>query len=174
MKGKDWAKLVEDQIRDAMQQGEFNHLRGKGKPQPVEESADEAFMANKLLKDQGFVPDWIAEDKEIGEEKAVLRRMLERHVDWHREQLAAGGNKTLALGARQHAELLSWLDTMRLRLENQYSQRAAKLNKKIDRFNLIVPLFTLTRTRVRIDKELAWFNAQLNQPATGGDVSGTV
>jgi DnaJ family protein C protein 28 len=63
--------LVERRIQQAMANGDFDHLPGKGKPlalnsNPYLEPGQE--LAFGLLKNNGFAPDWIERDKEIRRE----------------------------------------------------------------------------------------------------------
>ena len=63
-----WARLVEDSIQQAMKEGAFDHLEGKGKPLRMVESpfADPGTRAAYgLLRDSGHTLPWIADRKEI-------------------------------------------------------------------------------------------------------------
>ena len=69
--------VAERKIHEAMEDGLFDHLEGAGKPldlseNPFEDPSDR--MANRLLKNNGFSPDWIEEAKEI---EAELRGLGE-------------------------------------------------------------------------------------------------
>ena len=68
--------IADRKIREAMAEGAFDNLAGAGKPldlteNPFEDPSDR--MANRLLKNNGFSPDWIEEAKEIEAESARLR-----------------------------------------------------------------------------------------------------
>jgi hypothetical protein len=67
-------RLIADRkIEEAMQEGGFDRLEGEGRPLPED---DDPFpdpaqrMANRLLKNAGITPDWIAEGREIEREAA--------------------------------------------------------------------------------------------------------
>ncbi len=50
---------IESAIDQAMREGEFEHLPGMGKPlDPEYLKAGPDFLVQKILKEQGFVPDW--------------------------------------------------------------------------------------------------------------------
>ena len=53
--------LVENQIRKAQERGEFNNLKGSGKPISLEENPLSPRIAHdlKILKDNDFAPYWI-------------------------------------------------------------------------------------------------------------------
>ena len=56
--GQQWANLVEERIREAMERGDFNHLQGEGKPLDLDENpyAGDRALAFHLLKSQHFLP----------------------------------------------------------------------------------------------------------------------
>jgi len=63
-----WHSVAEEKIREAMEQGEFRNLRGRGKPLNLERNPfepPELHMANTLLEGAGLVPAWIEERKDI-------------------------------------------------------------------------------------------------------------
>ena len=60
--------LVEEQIRKAQERGDFNRLKGAGKPLDLYENPyepPELRMAFKILKENDFAPYWIELGKEI-------------------------------------------------------------------------------------------------------------
>jgi hypothetical protein len=71
-----WQLIAERKIQKAMEEGAFDGLEGAGKPldlseDPFVDSADR--MAYRLLKNNGFAPDWIEEAKELEAEARRLR-----------------------------------------------------------------------------------------------------
>jgi hypothetical protein len=66
-----WNLVAERKIREAMQEGVFDHLEGTGAPLDLAENPFEdpsQRMAHRLLKNNGFAPDWILEGKDIDQE----------------------------------------------------------------------------------------------------------
>ena len=61
-------KIAENRIKEAMERGEFDNIKGRGKPLVFE---DESFippdlrMAYKMLKNAGFIPPELQGEKEI-------------------------------------------------------------------------------------------------------------
>lgn len=61
--------MVEDLIQESMQRGDFDNLAGYGKPidykdhNPLLDAT--TYKINKMLKDEGFAPDWIMLEKDI-------------------------------------------------------------------------------------------------------------
>jgi len=73
-----WESLVERQIREAMDAGEFDNLPHRGKPIPIDDDGSDMALAHHLLRQAGFAPGWIATDAEIrlllGRRVALLSR----------------------------------------------------------------------------------------------------
>ena len=68
-----WESLVDRQIREAMDEGQFDDLPFQGQPLPA---VDDAFagewaMAFRILKNAGAAPPWILADKDA---RALLDR----------------------------------------------------------------------------------------------------
>jgi hypothetical protein len=62
-----WERLVERQIREAMEAGAFDDLPYRGRPIPIEdESAAGAWaVAYRMLRNAGIAPPWIEADKDV-------------------------------------------------------------------------------------------------------------
>src|SRR5579864_7690952 len=74
----EWHFIAERKIREAMEEGAFEHLEGAGKPLQLDENPFEdpsLRMAHRLLKNNGLTPAWIAEAKEI---EAEMQRLESR------------------------------------------------------------------------------------------------
>ena len=62
-------RLVEDLIAESMAKGEFDNLPGRGKPliysnhNPMVDTA--THNLNKILIENGYVPEWVTLQKEI-------------------------------------------------------------------------------------------------------------
>src|SRR5258705_3450523 len=72
-----WENIAERKIREAMAEGAFDNLKGKGKPLDLEEDPYEdpsMRMAHRLLRTSGFAPAWIEEAKDLEHEIEMLRR----------------------------------------------------------------------------------------------------
>lgn len=61
-------KIAENRIKEAMEQGEFDNVKGKGKPLVFEDDSfipPDLRLAYKMLKNAGFVPPELQTEKEI-------------------------------------------------------------------------------------------------------------
>jgi DnaJ family protein C protein 28 len=129
--------LVERLILEAMENGEFDNLPGKGKPlvfdeNPYLEPGQE--LAFGLLKRNGFAPEWIERDKAIRQELEAARKSL--RLAWQQRR-------------QNPAYEAKWQTAV-----THFEAAILKLNRKIDDFNLIVPVVSAQRARLRLADEL--------------------
>ena len=78
--GPDWETLIDRQIREAMEDGQFDNLPHEGEPLPNDDNpyAGELGLAFHVLRNAGVAPPWIEADKEVrellGRRDAILAR----------------------------------------------------------------------------------------------------
>ena len=91
-------KAVEEAIQAARERGEFDNLKGRGKPLDHSEyfsQPEDLRIAHHLLRNAGFVPPEVDLLREIGELKEALRACadeaehgrLTREIDRRRAQI---------------------------------------------------------------------------------------
>jgi hypothetical protein len=76
----DEVRGIEELIRDAIRRGEFDNLRGKGKPLDLDahfQAPEELRVGYSMLRDAGFVPEEVQLLKDIGD----LREQLKNCAD---------------------------------------------------------------------------------------------
>lgn len=134
---REWRDLIERRIQEAMADGAFENLPGEGKPlnltrNPYLDPSLE--LAYGLLKNNDYFPEWIARDKEIREELETARARL--RAAWAQRQANPADE-----GAWQAAVA-------------RFEETLAQLNRKIDDFNLVVPISSCQRVRLRLADEL--------------------
>src|SRR5256885_242791 len=81
--GATWESLVERQIREAVERGDFDDLPQYGRRLPVQDepdSPDEQALARIVLRNAGAVPTWIAIDGEIRDLIAARDALMARAV----------------------------------------------------------------------------------------------
>jgi hypothetical protein len=77
----EWRSIAEGKIREAMEEGAFDDLAGKGRPLDLEEDPYEdpsLRMAHRLLRNNGFAPAWIEEARDLEQTIETLRRDIAR------------------------------------------------------------------------------------------------
>ncbi|XP_047576702.1 dnaJ homolog subfamily C member 28 isoform X1 [Lutra lutra] len=134
-------RLVEDLIQESMAKGDFDNLSGKGKP--LKKFSGCSYIdpmthnLNRILIDNGYQPEWILMQKEIKDT-----------IDQLREAILASRKK---LGnPMTPTEQKQWTQVC-----EQFQENIRKLNKRINDFNLIVPLLTWQKVHFDAQKEIA-------------------
>ena len=73
-----FTRIAERRIREAMEQGQFENLKGKGRPLNLEDDSfvpQDLRMAYKMLKNAGFFPPELQEEREIKQAIELLSTM---------------------------------------------------------------------------------------------------
>lgn len=134
-------RLVEDLIQESMAKGDFDNLSGKGKP--LKKFSGCTYIdpmthnLNRILIDNGYQPEWILMQKEIKDTIDQLREAILAS----RKKL---GNPMTATEQKQWNQVCE-----------QFQENIRKLNKRINDFNLIVPLLTRQKVHFDAQKEIA-------------------
>jgi DnaJ family protein C protein 28 len=112
-------RWVEDRIQKAIESGEFENLRGKGKPIEWDENPfapPEWQLAFHLLRSNGFTLPWIETRRELLAEIAELRRQAKRLRETPLPDIRRG---------KESAQL---------------ERKIGELNQRIRRYNISAPL----------------------------------
>lgn len=120
---------IDDLIRKAMEDGQFDDLKGKGKPLDLNDNPheDPAWrLAHHVLKNSGYSLPWIQARQEIGIEAEALLENLQRAWKWRVNELERKQPYDLVEG--------EWL-----RATTRFEQAVEKLNQRIRMYNLQVP-----------------------------------
>jgi hypothetical protein len=95
--------LIDEQIKDAIQKGQFADLPGTGKPLKLDDDAhtpENLRMAHKLMRDNAITPDWMAQGKELDAARDKLRDDMRK---------AGRGNAALReRAAKLNSQILSY------------------------------------------------------------------
>ncbi|XP_065358174.1 dnaJ homolog subfamily C member 28 [Calliphora vicina] len=133
-------RLVEDYIQEAMSKGDFNNLRGTGKPLTHAQQQNPyldftTHKLNKILIDNGFTPEWITLQRDIREALEQLKKNITA------ERCYFGEYPLVEM------ELQKWQDLLQ-----KYDYEVQQINKNIDKYNLIVPILQNQFFRVNLQK----------------------
>ena len=146
-------RVIEQLIRKAQEEGKFNNLRGTGQPLRLDDNPFEdpaAALANRMLKDNDFRPEWLEADLSVRQDLAAARRALVRSRDWRTGQLAALGNRQDEPAIRQRALVAHEWGLA----QERFRHKLAELNKTIFVLNLKVPSTRFQRLKLNVDEEL--------------------
>lgn len=133
-------RVVEDLIQESISKGDFDNLQGTGKPLSNAQSQNPyvdftQHKINKILLDNGFTPEWITLQKEINADIDDLKKILS-------DKRSYFGELPLT-----QSEAVQW----EIFLQNQ-ENRLIEINRKIDKYNLLVPILKQQMCQVRMDK----------------------
>ena len=140
---KRWESLIEQKIREAMEQGEFDNLAGAGEPIDLSENPYEDpdwRAAHRMLRNAGFAPAWIEERKDIDAELEAARIALARN--WKILRDAAGTEHQQSAQSRWD------------RARDNFRTMAAELNRRINAWNLKAPGGAFQRNRIDVEREI--------------------
>jgi DnaJ family protein C protein 28 len=130
----DW---LDEIIEKAKAEGRFDNLPGHGKPLKLDDGAHEdpaMRLANRVLKDNGFLWPWIEERQEI-----------EAAIETARAELAAAHQATVEAGQPS-----AWGEAVA-----SFRQKVKALNRRIAAHNLKVPSPGFQRLPLDAEKEIA-------------------
>lgn len=141
---------IEDQIRKAIQDGQFDNLTGKGQRLDLEENPfvePEWRMAHHILKESGFSLPWIATRNEILTSSQTARNNLARSWGWRTSMLTHDQST-----ASVEAEWQRAIATFFLQVQ--------ETNNKIRTYNLEVPITHLQLPILNAEAEIAKITSQ--------------
>lgn len=143
-----WTDLVGQRIEEAMRQGYFDNLPGKGQPLNLESNPfvpTEMQMANKLLENNNLMPGWIGERKsvlmQIERFRAKLKETTTRFIHAFRTTHDVAHQSELRAQWRDQVDV--WREDIRL------------LNRRIETVNMQQPALHLEIFKLILDDELA-------------------
>jgi DnaJ homolog subfamily C member 28 len=138
--------LTEKKLREAIENGEFDDLPGKGEPIDLKENPFEdpdLRAVHRLLRNAGFAPAWIEERKDIDGELSVAQKTLSR--SW--ELFGEGGK----------ASSLEWERSVK-----EFRAKAAELNQRVRIYNLKAPAVVFHRRQIDADKIVELIRGKAN------------
>jgi len=150
--GANYKSVVEEQIQEAMEQGKFDDLPGKGKPLNLDVNpyAGDQELAFKMLKDNNFTLPWIADRNRLFEEIADFRERMLYQWQLHGAQVLA-----MARGGQEGVAQRRWTA-----LIMQWQAGIDRLNKRIQDVNMGIPVRNLEILSLGIDSELTRIGAK--------------
>ncbi|SRR5579883_447590 len=152
-----WADLVDDQIRAAQEQGDFDNLPGAGKPLKLDDNpyAGDRALAFHLLQQNNMLPRELDIGHELDAEIARAEKLLaelRRQRDWLLKQQGTSRERARAAYARLRDEYAT-----------RYEQALRDIRSKILTLNIIAPS-TMHRPLIDIDEKLRAFQQEFPPP----------
>ena len=134
---------MDEQIRQAMQRGEFDNLPGKGKPLDLSQNPHEDpgwRIAYRMLKENGYTLPWIETRRTIELDFERAAETLQQKWDWRK---IASGRRGMVSAEKEWQQALQ---TFRGEID--------KLNKRIRDYNLEIPSNQFQRHPINSDREI--------------------
>lgn len=132
-------RLVEDLIQESIAKGEFTNLKGTGKPLANQNHNPYIDIVthkiNQVLIENGFSPQWVMLEKDIRSEITNLKLRLEEE------------RRKLGKIPLKESEKFVWN-----KLLDALSDDVKQINKKINDYNLIVPLLSKQMVHMNLEK----------------------
>jgi len=135
---------IEEIIRQAMQEGKFDDLPGKGKPLKLDDNPHQDpdwRVAHHLLKSGGFSLPWIERLGEIDNNLQQARESIELAWVWQQREKEKNSTKDINQEEWQSAV-------------EQFINQTQKINDQIRSYNLEVPNSRFQIPLLEVDQEL--------------------
>jgi hypothetical protein len=151
------SKIAERKIQEAIEEGKFDDLPGKGKPIIFDDdpmTPPHLRMANKILRNAGVLPEWIQVQKEIETERKEAAAQRTRLIQEHQSRRAR-----MASLPADHPEAQTFA-AWHARSRAAYLRRLKGVNTAILKFNIIAPSTTTVYVPYKVEAEMAAFDAE--------------
>ncbi len=149
------ARVAQRKINDAMEEGAFDNLPGRGQPVALDEDTvtpPHLRAANKVLKNAGVLPDWVQALKDLEAERGEVSRFRARlEAENRKRRIALENAPAPHAAARQFAE---W----RVKSRAEYHRRLKSANDLILKLSLLAPTTVQPPNPYRIALEMAAFD----------------
>lgn len=131
------SSFVERRIAEAIENGEFDDPLGRGEPLSLEGLAHDENLAHRLLVDNGFALPWIETRNQIDQDWAGAVKRLTQRLDWFESR------------GKPPEGSASWASALQA-----FGLEIQELNRRIDDYNLSVPLPQFQRRRLDAGSEI--------------------
>jgi DnaJ family protein C protein 28 len=135
---------IDDHIRKAMEEGQFEDLPGQGKPIRWDENPfveQDWQLAFRMLRNAGFALPWMETRKEIETKLEAARPSLKRAWEWKQSATAAGQPPAFVEDEWQRAV-------------SAFREQIAEINHRIFDYNLEVPRPRFQRQKIDAEAEI--------------------
>lgn len=140
-----YEKAIDEQIRRAQQEGQFDNLPGKGRPLDLHDNPyeDPAWRtAFRILRNSGYTLPWIETRQGIERDLQAARLALQHSWDWYHSPAAAG----LTPAGREQ----EWAQA-----RTRFETALLDLNRRIRSYNLQVPSAQFKLKPLQLEREIA-------------------
>lgn len=146
----EWQDFISQRIDEAMAEGAFDNLPGRGKPLNLNENPNEPpdmAMANKILKNNDVTPAWIGDRKALLKDIEALRGEMSQRWAWTEAEWSTPEANQERLARYWAGRVAEW------------SERIGQINSRILNLNLTLPIWRMELVRLQLSEELARIGA---------------
>ena len=158
-------RIAEQQIQEAIDEGKFDDLPGKGKPIVFDDdpmTPAHLRLVNRILSNANVLPEWIQIHKDIEAEQQQITEMRSRLT---RENQRWGERITRSSpGSAVSQRYAEWHAKSRA----EYLRLLKSLNSSILKFTLVAPSTAKPICSFKIPSEMAEFDADVPAHAASG------
>lgn len=155
----DFTRIAERKIQEAIEEGKFDNLPGKGKPLNLD---DDPFtpphlrLANRILKNAGVLPDWMQLEQEMERTRQENERAFERlKKEYPRRRERVDSRTALGDPEKRKREFGAWHARVRV----GYLASLKRVNTDITKLSLIAPSVQRVHFPYNIAREMERFDA---------------
>lgn len=148
------AKVAEHKIQEAIDEGKFDNLPGKGKPLVFDDdpmTPAHLRLANKVLKNANVLPEWMQAQHDLNAEQQEVNRLLERT----RHEYITRREKS-EVSARAAHQFTEWHTKTR----TDYLRLLKSVNTGILKLSLTAPSTVQPGKPYKVDQEMEAFDAE--------------
>jgi hypothetical protein len=145
--------VAERKIQEAVEEGKFDDLPGKGKPLNFDDDGlpFHVQMMNKVLKNAGVLPEWIQTQKDLFAEQANIEAFRIKVIEENQKRKAQ-----VSYLPANHPELLRY-QQWHARSQEKYLKSLKAVNSLIVKLSLIAPQTIELPGLYKVDKMMAQF-----------------
>jgi DnaJ family protein C protein 28 len=146
------SRSIDEQIRNAIKNGAFDNLPGKGKPLDVDHNPHEDpgwGIAYHMLRSSGYTLPWIETRQSIEAEYESAVKSLARSWSWRRSALDQNQPRNIVENEWQRAL-------------TAFEEIILTLNKQIFNYNLEVPSDQFARQNINLKREISKITNQVD------------
>jgi len=126
---KNWQRMVDEMLKEAIGDGDVSALPGAGKKLPPADKSipNEWQLAFKIMQEQNVLPEWVAAGKALAQREAQLREKL----------------KARAAAYRREVQATRARPTAQAEVEKRWHSYSADFRQRVERYNRELLLYNL-------------------------------
>ena len=158
-------RIAEGKIKEAMEEGKFDNLPGKGKPIIFDDdpmTPPHLRMMNRILRNANVLPEWMQIFRDIESERKQIVDMRVRLIRENQKWAARLAHTPMLPGVvRQYT---AWHATGRA----GYLKLLKSVNNSVLKFTLVAPSTAQPIPTYRVEAEMAVFDADIPSHVRSG------